>query len=131
MTAGLLRWSGFLDGNGRMGRLPIAFCLCKRRTLTKPVLYLSHYFQRHRLLYYDLLQAVRDEGAWEPWLKFFLTGIAEVASEASETARKIVQLREEHRSKRIEDLGKGATDLSCWSLFIRGRYSRLALLPNT
>lgn len=100
----------FLDGNGRMGRLLITFCLCERGTLTKPVLYLSHYLKRHRLRYYELLQAIRDEGAWEPWLKFFLTGVAEVATEASDTARRIVQMREGHRSQLVETLGKGTAN---------------------
>ena len=39
----------------------------------------------------------RDTGQWEPWLKFFLRGVAEVAEEASATARKIANLREQHR----------------------------------
>ena len=42
---------------------------------TKPVLYLSHYFKRHRQAYYDHLQAVRDRGDWEEWLAFFLRGV--------------------------------------------------------
>lgn len=98
----------FLDGNGRMGRLLITFCLCEQEVLTKPVLYLSHYLKQHRMRYYDLLQAVRDYGAWEPWLKFFLRGVGEVANEASTTARKIVQMRESHREAIIQTLGKGA-----------------------
>lgn len=61
----------FLDGNGRIGRLLITFLLCERKILQKPVLYISHYFKRHREEYYDLLQAVRDQGDWEGWLKFF------------------------------------------------------------
>ncbi len=55
----------FLDGNGRMGRLLIAFMLCQREVLQTPVLYLSHYFKRNRQTYYDRLQAVRDDGDWE------------------------------------------------------------------
>jgi len=98
----------FLDGNGRMGRLLITFCLCEQDVLTKPVLYLSHYLKQNRMRYYDLLQATRDEGAWEPWLKFFLRGVSEVANEASQTARKIVQMREDHRSIIIQELGRGA-----------------------
>ncbi len=86
----------FLDGNGRMGRLLITFLLCERKVLSQPLLYLSHYLKRHRSKYYDLLQAIRDEGDWEGWMKFFLRGVAEVSDEATTTARRIVQLREEH-----------------------------------
>jgi Fic family protein len=98
----------FLDGNGRMGRLLITFLLCQQGALAKPVLYLSHYLKRHRGRYYDLLQAIRDTGDWETWLKFFLTGISEVANEAVDTSRKIVQMRESHRQALIENLGRGA-----------------------
>lgn len=100
----------FLDGNGRVGRLLITFCLCQQSELTKPVLYLSHYLKQHRARYYDLLQATRTDGAWEPWLKFFLTGVAEVAKEASDTAKFIIQMREEHRGKLVNELGKGAAN---------------------
>lgn len=98
----------FLDGNGRMGRLLITFCLCQQTALGKPVLYLSHYLKKHRARYYDLLQATRVDGAWEAWLKFFLQGVTEVANAAAETAKKIVQLRERHRQILIEELGRGA-----------------------
>lgn len=98
----------FLDGNGRTGRLLVTFLLCEQGALTKPVLYLSHYLKRHRSRYYDLLQAVRDKGDWESWLKFFLTGVCEVANEAVDTSRKIVQMREAHRQILIDTLGRGA-----------------------
>jgi len=87
----------FVDGNGRLGRLLITFMLCERKILRKPLLYLSFFLKKNRSEYYDRLQAVRDSGQWEQWLKFFLRGVAEVAEEATAMARKIVQLREEHR----------------------------------
>jgi Fic family protein len=87
----------FLDGNGRIGRLLITFVLCQQNLLEKPVLYISYYLKAHRQEYYDRLQRIRDLGDWEGWLKFFLRGIAEVARQATETARLIVALREEHR----------------------------------
>ncbi len=87
----------FLDGNGRMGRLLITFILCSEGVLHKPLLYLSHFFKIYRQEYYEHLQTIRDEGAWEPWLKFFLQGVHEVAQEAAMTANNIVQLREKHR----------------------------------
>lgn len=98
----------FLDGNGRVGRLLITFLLTERGVLHKPVLYLSHYFRRHRQAYYEHLQAVRDRGEWERWLAFFLRGVSEVAGEATETARRIQLLREQHRSAITDRLGRAA-----------------------
>ncbi len=98
----------FLDGNGRVGRLLIAFLLYEREILQTPVLYISHYFKRHRQEYYDRLQAIREQGDWESWLKFFLAGISEVAVEATETARSIVDLREAHRQLIAERFGRVA-----------------------
>jgi Fic family protein len=89
----------FLDGNGRMGRLLITFLLCEYGILREPLLYLSIFLKEHRQDYYDRLQAVRDRGDWEGWLAFFLEGVATVASEATETARSIVRLREAWRER--------------------------------
>lgn len=98
----------FLDGNGRIGRLLITFLLCQREILLKPVLYLSHFFKRHRSEYYERLQAVRDHGQWEAWLEFFLRGVCEVSREATETARRILALREDHRTAVTTRLGRAA-----------------------
>ena len=98
----------FLDGNGRVGRLLITFLLTERGILHKPVLYLSHYFKQHRQSYYEHLQAVRDRGDWESWLAFFLSGVIAVAAEATETARRILHLREQHRAAITDKLGRAA-----------------------
>jgi len=98
----------FLDGNGRIGRLLITFLLVEKGLLTKPVLYLSHYFKRRRTEYYDRLQAVREAGDWEGWLEFFFKGVIEVSREATETAAAILRMREEYRVKIAEHLGRGA-----------------------
>jgi Fic family protein len=87
----------FLDGNGRVGRLLITFLLCERNILLRPLLYLSHYLKAHRAEYYDRLTAIRNDGDWEGWLRFFLRGVYEVSISATETARRILSLREEHR----------------------------------
>ena len=92
----------FLDGNGRMGRLLITFWLCHQKILTQPLLYLSYYFKQHRTEYYDLLMDVRKTGNWESWLKFFLKGVAEVADEATESAKAILQLKEKFSKKLFE-----------------------------
>lgn len=100
----------FLDGNGRVGRLLITFLLCEQDALQKPVLYLSHYFKKHRQTYYDLLQGTRDRGDWEAWLEFFLSGVREVSEQATTTARHILMLREEHRSLITERFGYAAAN---------------------
>ena len=88
----------FLDGNGRVGRLLITFLLCQRGILKYPLLYLSHYLKFHRAEYYDRLMAIRNDGNWEAWLKFFLKGVGEVSRSATETARKILELRQKHQA---------------------------------
>ena len=97
----------FLDGNGRIGRLLVTFLLCERAILSKPLLYLSHYLKRHRAEYYDRLTAIREEGDWEGWLRFFLRGVFEVSEEATRTARAILALREEHRALSAVTAGVG------------------------
>ncbi|MEM9776931.1 MAG: Fic family protein [Chloroflexota bacterium] len=98
----------FLDGNGRVGRLLITLLLCEQEVLVKPVLYISHYFKKHRQTYYDQLQAVRDHGSWEAWLEFFVDGVIEVSKEATQTVREILLLREAHRQIIFDQLGKTA-----------------------
>ena len=85
----------FLDGNGRLGRLLIALLLHERKTLAQPLLYLSLYLKRNRLEYYDRLTAVRKNGDWEGWTKFFLKGVEQTGREAVETARKVIEFREQ------------------------------------
>lgn len=98
----------FLDGNGRIGRLLITFLLCQREILIRPVLYISHYFRKNQSDYYEMLQGTRDQGNWESWLKFFLEGVATVSNEATETARRIVALKEEHRALIVSEFGRAA-----------------------
>jgi Fic family protein len=97
----------FLDGNGRLGRLLITLLFCVEGVLTQPALYLSLYFKMHRQEYYDLLQKVREEGAWEEWLRFFLTGVWETAEEAVQTVKTLLKLFEADRVK-IATLGRPA-----------------------
>jgi Fic family protein len=89
----------FLDGNGRIGRLLVTLYLCANGVLRKPLLYLSLYLKTHRADYYRLLQEVRERGAWEAWLEFFLTGIAETANAAFDAASQIAALFQRDRAR--------------------------------
>jgi Fic family protein len=89
----------FLDGNGRIGRLLVTLYLCVHDVLRKPLLYLSLYLKTRRADYYRLLQEVRERGAWEAWLEFFLEGVAETANQAFEAATSIVDLFKADRER--------------------------------
>jgi Fic family protein len=97
----------FLDGNGRLGRLLITFMLCHANAMHAPLLYLSLFLKQHRSRYYNLLQAVRDEGAWQDWLVFFLEAVAVTAEAASDTIRRMLALFNASRLK-AGDLGRHA-----------------------
>lgn len=91
----------FLDGNGRMGRLLIVLYLINKKKLSRPVLYLSDYFSKHRQGYYSALDAVRYDGDLEHWVKFFLVAVADTAKTSCETLQKIIELREKTSAKII------------------------------
>jgi Fic family protein len=73
--------------------------LCVHGVLRKPLLYLSLYLKTHRADYYRLLQEVREHGAWEAWLDFFLTGVADTANQAFDAATRIIELFKEDRER--------------------------------
>jgi Fic family protein len=89
----------FQEGNGRLGRLLITLFLIERGRLSHPLLHPSAYIDAHRDEYYERLQAVRTDGAWEPWLVFFCDAVRESAERACEQARALMSLREQYRWK--------------------------------
>lgn len=88
----------FLDGNGRLGRLLITYYLCWRGVLTKPLLYLSYFFKKHRQEYYDRLSLVRENGDYEQWVSFFLKGVIEISDSAIDTSKRILELQTNNRN---------------------------------
>jgi len=89
----------FLDGNGRVGRLLITLFLIERGVLPSPLLYLSAYFEATRRDYYDLLTAVSTRSEWQPWLEYFLYGVATQANDALERTAKINSLLDTWRRR--------------------------------
>ncbi len=72
----------FLDGNGRVGRLLVTLMLRDLNLLREPVLPISAHLFRHRMAYYDLLNAVTRTGDWEAWVEYFLEGVRAAADAA-------------------------------------------------
>lgn len=87
----------FLDGNGRIGRLMIILFLLERQSLSKPLLYLSAYFEQHRQNYYEHLMHVSESGDYDEWLLFFLEGVATQSEDALKRGQSLVSLRETYR----------------------------------
>jgi len=96
----------FLDGNGRIGRLLITLYLVSSKLLSKPSLYLSDYFERHRSLYYDNLNLVRESNKLSQWVKFFLAGVIEISDKGIDTFKSILKIKEQIDEKKIVLLGK-------------------------
>ena len=98
----------FLDGNGRVGRLLITLYLVNKGILKLPVLYLSDFFERNRVLYYDNLMRVRDKSDLLQWFKFFLVGVIETAKTGISTFDNILKLQKKVEVQ-IQGLGSRAS----------------------
>lgn len=96
----------FLDGNGRIGRLLITLFLMEKEVLSKPVLFLSTYFEKQKNLYYDNLTNVRTKNDMLQWLKYFLVGIAQTAKQSAQTLSNIIELKAKQEHKIQSEFGK-------------------------
>jgi len=109
----------YLDGNGRIGRLLVTLLLEHWKLLTKPLLYLSLFFKRHREDYYRRLSAVRIEGDWEGWLDFFLDGVGTIADEAVASARELFALVAADRTRVLAHEGMSVVALRLFEFLPR------------
>ena len=89
----------FLDGNGRIGRLLIALLVEHWGLLGQPLLYLSVAFKRRQQEYYTRLGAVRTDGDWEGWIRFFLECVLEAADDGVDVAQALHALTGRHRRR--------------------------------
>ena len=82
-----------LDGNGRIGRLMVTLYLVSEEILDKPLLYLSTWFDKNKELYYDNLNRVRTQNGMLQWIKYFLAGVEQTATQAVQTLSKVLALK--------------------------------------
>jgi len=80
--------------------------LVANHILEKPILYLSEFFEKNKGLYYDNLTRVRTHNDLTQWIKFFLTGIIETATNSVETLEKIIELKTHIEKDKILTMGK-------------------------
>jgi Fic family protein len=98
----------FLDGNGRLGRLVIVLYLLAIGELPEPLLYLSPYFEQDREAYYGHLQAVRERGEVQAWLRYFLDGVTRQANDAVLRAERLLDLQARYRSQLADDRSRAS-----------------------
>ncbi len=96
----------FLDGNGRIGRLLITLFFVERNILTKPLLYLSTYFEKNNGLYYDNLTNVRTKNQMKEWLEYFLSGVIETAQKSIDTLSHILELKDQLERQINQNFGR-------------------------
>lgn len=89
----------FLDGNGRIGRLLITLLVEHWGLLKAPLLYLSVVIKRRQAEYYQRLSAVRTDGDWEGWTKFFLECVRDAADDGVATAQRVFSLTGQDRER--------------------------------
>ena len=89
----------FLDGNGRIGRLLITLLVEHWGLLEQPLLYLSLAFRREQQEYYARLAAVRSDGDWEGWTKFYLQCVRQAADDGVRIVQALHALVERDRSR--------------------------------
>lgn len=87
----------FKDGNGRIGRMLVPLLLYQRRTLSRPMFYLSEYLEARRNSYYDHLLSITETNNWQGWLNFFLEAIISQAESNLSKVKAVRDLYEEMR----------------------------------
>ncbi|PID50150.1 MAG: cell filamentation protein Fic [Proteobacteria bacterium] len=108
----------FLDGNGRIGRLMITLFLVSEKVLDRPLLYLSGFFERNKGLYYDNLTRIRTHNDMLQWLKYFLVGVEETASEAVQKLSDILRLKTELENHIQNNFGRRAANANALLHFL-------------
>lgn len=89
----------FKDGNGRIGRLLAILMLVACDALTKPLFYMSAYIKANREEYTDRLLAVSEEGEWEEWIQFFVSGMQDQAEEVLGRAKLLLDQYKTYRQE--------------------------------
>ena len=91
----------FLDGNGRTGRMLVTLFFAEKKIMEKPLLYLSHYFRKHRDVYYERLFHY-SKGEVDAWVDFFLDAVIEIAEDSIKTIERLSDLRDMDREKIVQ-----------------------------
>jgi Fic family protein len=119
----------FADGNGRIGRIINVLYLTKVGLLEIPILYLSRYINTHKADYYRLLQAVRDDGAWEPWLLYMLRAVSNTSRQTLDLIEGMRGLMADYK-RRLREHSSIKYSQDLLNILFRHPYSRIEFLQQ-
>jgi len=94
----------FLDGNGRWAAFS-SLCYFTRRACCEIHCFISAYISKDDARVLRSFEPVRTDGDWEEWLGFFAEGVREMAENAVDTAKSLLQVGNEDLA-RIRQLGR-------------------------
>jgi Fic family protein len=77
----------------------ITLLLIERDVLPQPLLYMSPWLERHKDTYIDLMFDVSQNGAWLPWLDFFLRGVTASALGTIKVVERLQDLQQDYRNR--------------------------------
>jgi len=97
----------FNDGNGRVGRLLLAMMLQQRCKLSKPWLYMSSFFNKHREEYVQHLFNISAKADWTAWIEFCLRGTLEQAKDTITRCERLKKIKADFL-QRLQDSGGAA-----------------------
>ncbi len=89
----------FTDGNGRIGRTLLALMIYKTLNLSKPWLYMSAFYERHKSEYVEKLFNVSAGGNWRDWLEFCLRGTIAQAKDSIRRCNALRALRKDFHAR--------------------------------
>ncbi|MBW5290298.1 MAG: hypothetical protein Rsou_1572 [Candidatus Ruthia sp. Asou_11_S2] len=95
----------FCDGNGRIGRMLIPLHLVDKKLLSKPLLYMSAFFEANKDEYYQRLMQVRMKNDLLSWLLFFLKGVEITVKHSVGVLIETLELKESLSEKIQEKTG--------------------------
>ena len=107
----------FPGANGRLGRLLVPALAGRLKIPGALALGLSPFLSRHRADYVDRVRGLQSAASWQPWVAFFLEGVAQSATDSADAVRRFAAMREQHRAAVAANLGhavgRGLRVLDC------------------
>ncbi|OGV16154.1 MAG: hypothetical protein A3J84_08620 [Ignavibacteria bacterium RIFOXYA2_FULL_37_17] len=104
----------FETKNGLVGRILFHLHLLWKKRLSAPVLQISSTLNKKRTEYFDRLEDLEKNNAWESWIKFFLKIIIESAKDTSGIIKNVSDLEQRDYQNILE---KGFASTPSLNLF--------------